>query len=116
MKSTIRELISVLDSKFIEFITFIAFILFGVFVKMIREKKTPTIKRILSEIAMSFFVALIVYAVLVQFFALENYFVYASCSYAGSISSKFLDNMEKLIDSVFIYAQEKLKQWKSKKK
>jgi glucan phosphoethanolaminetransferase (alkaline phosphatase superfamily) len=102
-----------IDLKLIELLQFAGFVLFGVIVKMIREMKKPTLKRVFAEIVMSFFVAFIVYAVLVQFFELNNYFVYASCSYAGSISSKFLDNMENAIEGLFKAIPEKFKLWKT---
>ncbi len=113
MKNTIREIVSSLDHKFMEFLTFMSFILFGVMVKFIREKVKPTFKRILVEIAMSFFVGGIVYFSMVQFLELNNFFVFAVCSYAGSISSKFLDGLEKLFENVLKAIPEKIKGWKS---
>lgn len=83
---------------------FLGFVLLGVLAKFLKIRKTIkhlTVLRVLDELLNSLFVAVIISAVLDQYFNLHEYFVYSMSSLGGYFSSIILDNTKGLISFLF---------------
>ncbi len=104
-----KEVLKNLPAESLEFIKdiafFTAFVILGAMAKVIKEKektgKKVTARWFITEAIMSFFVAVIVYAVFDQFLSLNKFFTFAMCALGGSFSTVFHQKIEDLIGVVF---------------
>jgi hypothetical protein len=89
-----------------ELFLFIFVVTMGTITKMIvaiRKGSKFTFAWLLSELIMSFFVAISVYAVFDQFFAVNKLFSYTMCAWSGSFSSTVHEKVKDLLESIFDY-------------
>lgn len=93
---------------------FSGFVMFGVIVKLIRaiqKGSKLSFAWFFSEALISFFIALIVYAVMDQFFMLKPFFTCALCALLGSFSTILNKKLEELIEAFFDSAKNALKEF-----
>ena len=91
---------------------FSGFVMFGVIVKTIRaiqKGSKLSFAWFFSEALISFFIALIVYAVMDQFFMLKPFFTCALCALLGSFSTILNKKLEELIEALFDSAKHAMK-------
>ena len=89
-----------------EFFLFVIVVTMGAIVKMItaiRKGSQFTIAWLFSELIMSFFVALTVYAVFDQFLQVNKLFSFMMCAWSGTFSSLFQEKGKDLFTSIFDY-------------
>ncbi|PKB18386.1 hypothetical protein [Flavobacterium sp. 5] len=89
-----------------EIALFIFVVTMGTITKMIeavRKGTKFTIAWLISELIMSFFVALTVYAVFDQFLQVNKLFSFMMCAWSGTFSSTFQEKGKDLVVSVFEY-------------
>lgn len=92
---------------------FSGFVMFGVIVKTIRaiqKGSKLSFAWFFSEALISFFIALIVYAVMDQFFMLKPFFTCALCALLGSFSTILNKKLEELIEAFFDQAKSSIKE------
>jgi energy-converting hydrogenase Eha subunit A len=97
-----------------EGVLFSAFVMFGVIVKTIRaiqKGSRLSLAWFFSEALVSFFIALIVYAVVDQFFMLKPFFTCAVCALLGSFSTLLNKKLEELIETIFDQIKSSLKEF-----
>lgn len=104
MKTPI-EIIKSLPKEAVEGGSFVLAVLAGSLYKIIRQKQEKgvkiTLSKILAETFMSFFTAVVVFAIFDQFLHFNKLFTYMMCSLAGSMSSVFHTNVERAITFLF---------------
>lgn len=89
-----------------EIILFIAVVTMGTITKMISAMKKGakfTILWLTSELVMSFFVALTVYAIFDQFLQVNKFFSFMVCAWSGTFSNIFQEKGKELLVSIFDY-------------
>jgi len=95
-----------------EGILFSGFVMFGVIVKTIRaiqKGSKLSFAWFFSEALVSFFIALIVYAVMDQFFMMKPFFTCALCALLGSFSTLVNKKIEEWIETTFDSAKQATK-------
>lgn len=78
----------------------------GAITKMItaiRKGSKFTLGWLVSELVMSFFVALTVYAIFDQFLAVNKLFSFMMCAWSGTFSGIFQEKGKELLSSIFDY-------------
>jgi hypothetical protein len=114
------DILRTIPQELKEIIGFMIFVLAGSIFKMIKQKEKGvkvTVIRCVVEVFMSFFIAVVVYAMLNQFFKLELLFTLAACSLAGSVSSTlFHSKIEELLSTLFDLLKDKSNQYLNIKK
>jgi hypothetical protein len=91
-----------------ELFLFIFVVTMGTITKMIvaiRKGTKFTFVWLISELIMSFFVAITVYAVFDQFFAVNKLFSYTMCAWSGTFSTTFHEKVKDLIVSIFDFVK-----------
>jgi len=89
-----------------EVFLFIIVVTMGTITKMIiavRKGTKFTISWLVSELVMSFFVALTVYAVFDQFLAVNKLFSFMMCAWSGTFSTSFHEKAKDLLAAIFDY-------------
>lgn len=89
-----------------EILLFVTVVTMGAVTKMIvaiRKGTKFTISWLVSELLMSFFVAITVYAVFDQFLAVNKLFSFMMCAWSGTFSSAFHEKVKDLLSSIFDY-------------
>jgi hypothetical protein len=89
-----------------ELFLFIFVVTMGTITKMIvaiRKGTKFTFAWLISELIMSFFVAVTVYAIFDQFFAVNKLFSYTMCAWSGTFSTTFHEKVKDLLVSIFDY-------------
>lgn len=89
-----------------EIFYFIIVVTMGAITKMItaiRKGVKFTLTWLISELIMSFFVALTVYALFDQFLQVNKLFSFMMCAWSGSFSSTFQERARDLLSSLFDY-------------
>lgn len=89
-----------------EILLFVIVVTMGTITKMIaaiRNGSKFTLAWLVSELIMSFFVAITVYAVFDQFLAVNKLFSFMMCAWSGTFSSTFLEKGKELLSSIFDY-------------
>jgi hypothetical protein len=97
--------------ELVEAVSFLSAVLAGSVYKMIHQNKKGikiTVKTMLVEAFSSFFIAIVVYAVLNQFLQFNTFFTYMMCSLAGSMDTLIHSKIEALIDVAFNAAKKKI--------
>lgn len=83
---------------------FFLFVSLGATAKMVKEKqkgKKITFAYFLAELAITFFVAFIVWAIFDQFLSFNKFFTFAMCALGGSYSSLFHAKIEVILELFF---------------
>lgn len=89
-----------------EVLLFIIVVTMGTITKMIaaiRKGTKFTFSWLISELIMSFFVAITVYAVFDQFLEVNKLFSFMMCAWSGTFSSTFQEKGKDLITAIFDY-------------
>lgn len=105
-KEQITEWLIANSRQIKEVLLFIIVVTMGTITKMIvaiRKGTKFTITWLVSELIMSFFVAITVYAVFDQFLAVNKLFSFMMCAWSGTFSSTFLEKGKELLSSIFDY-------------
>jgi|GEM_PF-5079538 len=87
-----------------EGVFFSAFVMFGSVVKIIRaiqQGSKLSFGWFFTETILSFFIAIIVYAVFDQFLNFKPFFTYSICALLGSMSTVLHKKTEELLESIF---------------
>ena len=112
MKNII-EFIKTLPNEIYDVFLFVFAVLLGTGYKVAKQNEKGmkiTFRKMLTEGSMSFFIALIVFAVFDQFLNFNKLFTYMMCSLAGSMSSLFHSKLEDLLNYLFEAAKKKINQ------
>jgi hypothetical protein len=89
-----------------EIVLFTVVVTFGSITKMItaiRNGTKFTMAWLVSELIMSFFVAITVYAIFDQFLQVNKLFSFMMCAWSGTFSNIFQDKGKELLTSIFDY-------------
>lgn len=89
-----------------EILLFIIVVTMGTITKMIAAIKKGTkftFTWLISELIISFFVAITVYAVFDQFLEVNKLFSFTMCAWSGHFSSTFQEKGKELVASIFDY-------------
>ena len=98
------EILKYIPKEIVEAASFFSAVLLGSIYKLINQNKKGirvTLRTMLVETFSSFFIALVVYAVLNQFLHFSLFFTYMMCSLAGSMDTLIHSKIEILIDYAF---------------
>lgn len=93
-----------------ELLVFVLIVILGTAAKIIvamRKGTKFTIAWLFSELIMSFFVAITVFAVLHQFLQLNELFCYTICAWCGTFSTAFHERLRDFMEFIF----DTLKTW-----
>lgn len=103
-KAEIAEWLLTNSKQLKEVFLFIIVVTMGTITKMItaiRKGTKFTISWLVSELIMSFFVAITVYAVFDQFLEVNKLFSFMMCAWSGTFSSTFQEKGKDLVISIF---------------
>jgi len=105
------KILELIPKPVLEFGLFALSVLTGSFIKLYRQNEVGvkmTMRKVIAETIVSFFIAGVVYAVFDQFLNFNKLFTYAMCSLAGSMSTKITKGIEALLDTGFDKAKSKI--------
>lgn len=99
------EIIKTMPKEALEWLTFLGAVILGALHKVLRLNQEKgvriTMRKMLVETFMSFFIALVVYAVFDQFLHFNRFFTLMMCSLASSNSAFLYNKTEDLFSHIF---------------
>jgi diacylglycerol kinase family enzyme len=105
-KEQITEWLLTNSKQVKEVLLFIFIVTMGAIAKMInavRKGTKFTFSWLISELIMSFFVAITVYAVFDQFLEVNKFFSFTMCAWSGTFSTTFQEKGKELVTAIFDY-------------